>query len=228
MRTIALIVLSFCSLTCFSQSPDVRQLKMELDAILMTDQGIRAYSDTETTELRKDTLSRLLGYPRTALDQQGWKIMATIDSINLAKVERIIERYGYPGKTMVGAPTNTAVFYVIQHSNKIAKYYPLIEKAAKSGELEFKYSAMMLDRKLTMEKKEQVYGTQIYMQVITNPATGKNEPFAYVLPIKDPKGVNERRKKAGFDSTVEENALKFGIKYKVYSYQEIEQIVNKK
>lgn len=200
---------------------------MQLDSILLIDQGIREYNDTETSDLRKDTLSKLLGYTRTELER-GWKIWQTIDSINLVKVEKIISKYGYPGKTMVGVPENTAVFYVIQHSNKIAKYYPLIEKAGKTGELDFKYSAMMLDRKLTDDKKEQIYGTQVHMQMITNPKTGKKEPFEYVLPIKKPKTVNERRKKAGFDSTVEENALRLGVVYKKYTYKEIEQILNQR
>ena len=126
---------------------------MQLDSILVTDQGIREYYDTETSDLRKDILSKLLGYTRSELEEQRWTIWQTIDSINLIKVEKIISKYGYPGKTMVGIPENTAVFYVIQHSDKIAKYYPLIEKAGKTGELDFKYSAMMLDRKLTNEKK---------------------------------------------------------------------------
>lgn len=134
---------------------------MQLDSILFTDQGIREYNDSETSELRKDTLSRLMGYTKSELTKRGWEIWQTIDSINLMKVERIISKYGYPGKTMVGKPANTAVFYVIQHSNKISEYYPLIEKAGKTDELEFKYSAMMLDRKLTNEKKEQIYGTQV-------------------------------------------------------------------
>jgi hypothetical protein len=171
-------------------------------------------------------LSKLLGYTRAELNEQSWKIWQIIDSINLVKAEKIIEIYGYPGKTLVGVPLNTAIFYVIQHSNKITKYYPIIQKAAKKGELELKYSAMMLDRKLTNEKKKQIYGTQVYMQMINNPKTGKKEPFEYVLPIKNPRGVNERRKKAGFDSTVEENALRLGVVYKKYTYKEIDRIIS--
>jgi len=66
------------------------------------------------------------------------------------------------------------------------------------------------------------------MQIITNPKTGKKEPFQYVLPIKRPKTVNKRRKRAGFDSTVEENASRFGVVYKSYTYKEIEQVLNQK
>lgn len=228
MRIIFLIIIGICSTRCFAQPSNIEELKAQLDSILVTDQGIRKYKDTETSDLRKDTLSKLLGYTRTELEENSWKIWQTIDSINLVKVERIISKYGYLGKTMVGVPQNTAVFYVIQHSDKIGKYYPLIEKAGKTSELDFKYSAMMLDRKLTNEKKEQVYGTQVYMQMITNPKTGKQEPFEYVLPIKNPTTVNQRRKKAGFDSTIEENALRLGVVYKVYTYKRIKEILNQK
>lgn len=201
-----------------------KSLTQQLDTILQADQGIREFLDTRVKETRKDTLAQRLNYPRAVLDKNAWTIMQKIDSVNFLKVEQIIAKYGYPGKTMVGEPQNTTVFYVIQHSSKISKYYPLIEKAGKSGELPFKYVAMMLDRKLTDEGKEQIYGTQVYMQTIKNPKTGKNEPFEYVIPIKDSKNVNKRRKKAGFDSTVEENALRLGVVYQAYTLDEIKAI----
>jgi hypothetical protein len=205
MKAFLLSVLAFLSLNTLAQKAINTSLKQQLDSILITDQGI-------------------LNYPRTLLDENPWAAMQKIDSINVEKIEQIIAKYGYPGKTMVGEPQNTVVFYVIQHSDKIAKYYHLIEKAGKSGELPFKYTAMMLDRKLTGEGKEQIYGTQAYTQMIKNPETGKEEPFKYILPIKDPKNVNERRKKAGFDTTVEVNALRFGIVYKPYTLAEIKTI----
>lgn len=200
------------------------KLKKQLDTILQTDQGIREFLDSEVKEERKNAIAQLLNYPRALLDKSAWIVMQKIDSINIEKVERIIAKYGYPGKTLVGEPENTAVFFVIQHSNKIPKYYPLIEKAGKAGELPFKYTAMMLDRKLAGEGKEQVYGTQIYMEKITSSKTGKKEPFEYVVPIKDAKNVNKRRKEAGFDTTVEENALRLGVVYKEYTKAQIKEI----
>ncbi|MET4083945.1 hypothetical protein ABIB40_003918 [Pedobacter sp. UYP30] len=185
---------------------------------------IREFVDSEVKEERKNEIAKLLDYPRDSLDESAWAIMRKIDSINIEKVEHIIKDYGYPGKTLVGEPENTTVFYVIQHSNKISKYYYLIEKAGKEQELPFKYSAMMLDRKLNDEGKEQVYGTQVHMVMVNNPKTGKREPFKYVVPIKDSENVNKRRKRAGFDSTVEENALRLGVVYKVYTLDEIKQI----
>jgi hypothetical protein len=200
-------------------------LKKQLDSILQLDQGIREFGDTETSEKRKDSIAEMFKSSKEMLQKSQWKIMQQIDSINLKKVEAIIVNYGYPGKTLVGEPANTTVFYVIQHNSSIIpKYYPLIEKAGKKGELPFKYVAMMLDRKLSNEGKEQVYGTQVYSIQITNSKTGKKEFFEYVIPIKDAKNVNKRRKKAGFDTTVEENTKRFGFDYKAYSLEEIKKI----
>ncbi|KIO75534.1 hypothetical protein TH53_19980 [Pedobacter lusitanus] len=224
MKTIFVSLLTVISISCFAQKPVNVELKKQLDTILRTDQGIREFLDSEVKEERKDAIAQLLNYPRTVLDKSASRIMRKIDSINIEKVERIITKYGYPGKTLVGEPENTAVFYAIQHSNKIPKYYQLIEKAGKAKELPYKYTAMMLDRKLTGEGKEQVYGTQVYMEMINNPKTGKKEPFEYVMPIKDAKNVNKRRKEAGFDSTVEENALRLGVVYKEYTKEQIREI----
>ncbi|WP_025143222.1 DUF6624 domain-containing protein [Pedobacter jeongneungensis] len=201
------------------------ELKKQLDSILQLDQGIREFGDTETSEGRKDTIAALFNSSKEVLQKSQWMIMKEIDSIHLKKVEAIIAKYGYPGKTLVGEPANTTVFYVIQHNPAIIpKYYPLIEKAGKSGELPFKYTAMMLDRKLSNEGKEQIYGTQVYGIQIMNPQTGKKEFFQYVIPIKDAKNVNRRRKEAGFDTTVEENTRRFGFSYKAYTMDEIKKI----
>ena len=112
-----------------------------------------------------------------------------------------------------------------QKPAKIAKYYPIVEEAAKKGELPFTLAAMMLDRKLAEEGKEQVYGTQVYGRTIVNKETRKEEFFNYVVPIQDEKNVNKRRKEAGFTTTVEENARNLGLEYKVYTYDELKTIL---
>ncbi|WP_316803876.1 DUF6624 domain-containing protein [Pedobacter nototheniae] len=221
-----LLFMIFSAVATLAQKPVHLKLKEQLDSILQTDQGIREFVDSETSEKRKDTLAQFFNYPKEELKKHAWNIMPKIDSANLKKVEIIISKYGYPGKTLVGEPANTAVFYVIQHNpTKISAYYPLIEKAGKKGELPFKYVAMMLDRKLTQKGEDQIYGTQVYGLMINNPGTGKKEFFQYVMPIKDPKNVNKRRKKAGFDSTVEANALRLGVVYKAYTKAEIDKII---
>lgn len=195
-----------------------------MDEILFKDQIYREFSDNETTEERRDEIAKLTNMDKDYLRQNTWSLINTADAENIVRVENIIMKHGYPGKSLVGEPTNTAVFYVIQHSDKIEKYYPVIKKAGDEGELPYKYVAMMLDRKLTSELKPQIYGTQLGFRTITNPQTGAQENFIYVLLIEDPKNVNKRRKEAGFDTTVEENTKRFGIEYKEYTYEELNKI----
>ncbi len=226
-KSILSIVSAFIVIiNCASQTPINQELKKELAQILFTDQIYRELHDPRITDVRRLEIARLTNHTPEDLQKNLYFIMKDTDSANLARVEKIVEQYGYPGKTLVGEPENIAVFYVIQHApDKIPQYYPLIEEAAKKGELPFRLTAMMLDRMLADEGKEQIYGTQIYSRRITNKETGKEENFMYVVPIKDPQNVNQRRKEAGFDTTVEENAKDFGMDYKVYSYEELKKIL---
>jgi hypothetical protein len=130
----------------------------------------------------------------------------------MRRVRAIIRRYGYPGKTLVGTPSNEAVFYVIQHSNSIPQYLPLIKRAADQGELPFRLYAMMLDRQLMNTGKAQIYGTQGRSYIGQAP---------FIWPIEDPAHVNERRKKAGFDLNVEQNAQRMNIPYQVLTLEEV-------
>ena len=193
-----------------------------MDQILLTDQIYREYLDNSLSEKRRIEIAKLTNHTTEFLNENIFNILQKNDSLNFIRIEEIIKEYGYPGKSLVGVPTNTAAFYVIQHTpKKIAEYYPIVEEAAKKGELPFPLSAMMLDRKLAEEGKEQIYGTQVYGRTIVNKETGKEEFFNYVVPIQDEKGVNKRRKQVGFTTTVEENAKKLGLEYKVYTYDEL-------
>lgn len=214
---ILLLLISFSQ----AQSKINQNLKIELDSILKSDQIFREYIDSETTENRKLEILKVTGYSKEKLLQNTWGIINKQDSINLVKVERIIAEYGYPGKTLVGESTNEAAWNVIQHSDKIAKYFSLIEKAGADDEIDFTKVAMMQDRLLCSQGKEQIYGTQAAGRKIINKETGKEEFFKYILPINNPEEVNELRKKAGFTSTVEENAKRMEIEYKVYTLVEI-------
>jgi len=93
---------------------------------------------------------------------------------------------------------------------------PLMKKAAEDKELPYYLYAMMLDRDLMYQGHEQVYGSQVNCNGLKS---GKHECF--VWPIKDAAKVNERRKKAGFDQTVEQNAQRLGVAYRVVTMDEV-------
>lgn len=197
-------------------------LKRELDSIYAVDQKWRSMLFDPRRRFRLDSLAWALGVTRESLPTYIPRQMLRTDSLNALRIRAILKQYGYPGKSLVGEPTNEAAWYVIQHSEAIDRYLPLIKKAANKGELPFYLYAQMLDRQLMRQGKEQLYGTQAMGYNVLNPATGRREgqrPF--VWPIRDAAGVNVRRQKAGFKNTVEQNAAIMGIPYRVVTLEEV-------
>ncbi len=231
MKKIFLLLLGLSVFSLNGQKQKINNdLKKELDEIMRLDQGYRMLFDTETTPEKKEEILKELHIDKEELNKKSWQLVAAQDSINLRKVENIISKYGYPGKSLVGEPTNQAVWYVIQHSKKISKYLPLIKEAGKKKEIPFTWVAMMEDRALMYENKEQIYGTQGAGEMTLD--KNHKETFVnFIWPIKDPENVNKRRKEAGFDSTVEENARRmFGkdFKYELYTLQQVLELRSKK
>ncbi|WP_223653101.1 DUF6624 domain-containing protein [Hymenobacter psoromatis] len=196
-------------------------LKQELDSMYVQDQIFReALIDPAKTKQR-DSLAQRYQLPANNVQGGLMSRMIRTDSSNLQRVRAIIKRFGYPGKSLVGTPTNEAAFYVIQHSSRIPEYLPLIKQAAEQGELPFRLYAMMLDRQLMYAGQPQVYGTQ--GRSFPNPNPTEKQQY-FIWPIADPAHVNERRRQAGFDQTVEENAARLNIPYQVLTIEEVEKM----
>lgn len=212
-----------CNGLAFSQNAINLELKNQLDQILQSDQILREYSNSNVSESRKAEILKSLNYTKEELDKNLWSIVAKNDSINLVKVERIIQKYGYPGKTLVGEPTSKAAWYVIQHSKKIPDYFEIIKQSGKKNEIPMTWVATMEDRMLMYEGKEQIYGTQGAGRLILNE---KNEKvfFNFIWPIKDPKKANILRKKVGFKDSVEENAKTLDIEYSIFTMEDYKKL----
>ena len=226
MKLLLLLLLGLLpQLAAAQTTPQNPRLKHELDSIYAVDQRWRNMLFDRRINRRPDSLARALGVTRESLPTYIPGQMLRTDSANQVRVQQLLKQYGYPGKTLVGVPTNEAAWYVIQHSPDIDQYLTLIKKAAGKGELPFYLYAQMLDRQLMREGREQRYGTQAMGYNVLNPQTGRREaqpPF--VWPIKDAAGVNERRKKAGFTTTVEQNATNLGIPYRMVTLQDVEKM----
>lgn len=127
--------------------------------------------------------------------------------MNMAKIDAIIKKHGYPGKSKVGDVQASTAWLVIQHASlqKQLEYYPMIEAAAQQGELRKADWALLLDRINMRQGKPQVYGSQL----VSDPKTGQ-----WVLySIEDEAHVNERRAAIGLEP-LEDYALRFGIVWK--------------
>ena len=196
------------------------ELKSELDNIYAIDQGVRQIYFAQTKE-EKDVIASKLNLPVQDEATGYMKVWNDVDSLNLLKVEKIIKQYGYPGKAMVGEPTNVAAWFVIQHANseKITEYLPLLREASKNGDIPESLMALMEDRHLMYQGKEQIYGTQ---GSFTNGTS-------YIWPIKDPENVNKLREEIGLTETIEDYAKRlygYDFIHKPYTLKEIDKLKN--
>lgn len=192
-------------------------LKRQLDSVMVLDQKYREILTSLMDPAKADAAAKPMNMTAQQASSHYWKLQNAVDSSNVLFIEAVIAKYGYPGKSLVGDPASESAWYVIQHSKKIDQYIPLIKKAADTHELRFDLYAMMLDRYLMNKNQEQVYGTQATMRKLKN--SDKMEWF--IWPIKDPETVNQRRKEAGFPQTVEENAKRLGVEYKVMKLADV-------
>ena len=212
-RLLQVTLLSLLALPAAAQTKLNLRLKHELDSIYEIDQRYRAMMFNPRINRNPDSLAAKLGVKKAELGNTLFQRMMQTDYTNLVRVQAIIKQYGYPGTSLVGAPTNEAAWYVIQHApTLIPQYLPMMKAAAEKGELPFDRYATMLDRQLMFEGKEQVYGTQV--------RTYNGQP-PFVWPIQNPAQVNERRKQAGFKTTVEQNTAQLGASYRVVTLEEV-------
>lgn len=211
------IIIGFILLSCNSQQTINTDLKKELDAIMFTDQAFRRQYDPKMLEQERRDIADSLNMDYEEMSKNLLGLMNKFDAENTKKIESIIAQYGYPGKSLVGEPTNRAAFLVIQHSNKISEFLPIVKLAAENGELPFSLYAMMIDRQLMYKGEEQIYGSQ----------GDERNGVAIIWPIKDAVNVNTLRKKVGFPETIEEySKVLFGkdFIFKNYTLKEVEEM----
>ena len=171
-------------------------LQHKLELIYVKDQTLRAlYRDANKKFGRE---SDEMNY--------FWSLMSYQDSLNVIDIIKIIEKNGWPGKSLVGEKANIAIWLVIQHASLDIqkKYLPLLQESVRKGESNGKHLALLTDRILMREGKKQIYGTQI----INDPKTGKSK----VYPIDNPQNVNKLRAKVGLGN-IEDYLNQWNIKW---------------
>lgn len=149
-----------------------------------------------------------------------WKKQSIIDAKNLKRSEEIIAEYGYPSKKLVGKKAAKSIFLVIQHAQLRyqQKYIPLFQEAVKSGDLEMKTLALMLDRVAVRKGRPQIYGTQISEDQKTGKLTFDQ--------IVDERKVNKRRAHIGLPS-IESYAKRFDFEYQYKKQKYLKSDFNK-
>ena len=136
-----------------------------------------------------------------------WEKQNKLDKRNIKRLAEIIEKYGWPVRSLVGKEGSLAAFLVVQHGDVEyqKKYFPMLKGAVRKGEADPDDAAMLEDRILMREGKKQIYGTQLSF----NQVTKKLE----LWPIEDEEGVDVRRASVGL-GPLAEYVKRFGLEYK--------------
>lgn len=191
-----------------------KRLVAVLDAIYQEDQGLRKQIGKVEEK-----------YGRNSDEMKAhWKTIAEKDSINLIKIQKILDERGWLGSDIIGDHGNTTLFLVIQHSDLTVqqKYLPMMRKAVSEGNARPSNLALLEDRVALRQDRRQIYGSQIGR----NPESGE----FYVLPLQDPDNVDKRRAEVGL-GTLQDYVSNWKINWDVEKYKKelpkIEKVRNK-
>lgn len=128
---LSILVLLNYQLASAQQKVDTA-LKNQLDELMIKDQQYRKLMDYKGAQ--KDSLARQFGISVDSLRKHLWTLQTNLDSSNWTQIEAIFHKQGYPGKTLVGEPSDKVAWYILQHNlRKIQQYFPLVEEAGKKG-----------------------------------------------------------------------------------------------
>lgn len=175
-----------------------------LDTIYQEDQGLRR-------QLRE--VEKKFGRESDEI-KNLWKMIAEKDSINLIKIQKILDERGWLGADIIGNQGNATLFLVIQHSDLPIqeKYLPMMREAVLNGNARPSGLALLEDRVALRQGKKQIYGSQI----------GRNEETGefYISPLQDPDNVDKRREEVGL-GTLQEYVSRWNIVWDVEKYKKI-------
>ena len=176
-----------------------RDLREELERMGKEDQSRR--------EEMMSLMRQGLGDPaaRKRFDEAG-VAQREIDTRNMNRLREILQREGWPGFRRVGKQAGNAAFLILQHAGleDQKEYFPLLKEAALRREASPADAAMMEDRILMREGKNQVYGTQL----VSDKQTGKLE----LWPVENEEEVDSRRAAVGMPP-LGEYLKGFGLEY---------------
>lgn len=172
----------------------------------------------KTEEIRQPRLrNELLAiFSEDQLIRQKWiagdvskdqpKTLREMEQINLRQVSRVqglVSRHGWLGPKLVGFDGSKGAFLVIQHAPPTTqiRWYPVLERAFRKGELPPDEFAMFTDRVLLAKGKKQRFGT------VALPPKEWIEGEPVFQPIEDPTAVDGLRASVGLPPLAEYKEL---------------------
>ena len=152
-------------------------ISYQLDTVFSNDQDVRNRYFSISNE---DSINKALVI----------KEMERIDSNNLGLVQRMINEYGFWGKSLRTYMSRNAMWTILQHSSVLEEYLNILKKAKERGEIDAIQFAFSEDRVLLEKFGYQKYGTQY--QIIDNKVIFPN--------LQDTVNVDLFRKEIGLET----------------------------
>jgi hypothetical protein len=210
MRSLILTVaplLTAAAIGCISRSPQpanddaTSALPIDFDTTGHWYQVARAWSDESQQDWTNDSLRMVLLdmeqedqsvrrdlTPERLTDSSFIRQMHVVDSANSARLRAIVARFGWPGRSLVGARGASAAWKIVQHSPEMQEEGERWMLAALPGEVSPTDLAMLIDRRLVKQGQPQRYGTQLSPDA---------DGTLTLDPIEDPAGLAARRDEVG-------------------------------
>ncbi|MCD4734972.1 MAG: hypothetical protein K8R53_02920 [Bacteroidales bacterium] len=184
------------------------ETKMDMQLVIMLD---TVYMDDQRVRNPIDEIGTAYGWESEEVKAVEKK-MKEQDSLNLIKIEKILNERGWLGPDIIGYIGNLTLWLVIQHSAPEIqeKYLPMMRDAAKKGNVQAVHLGYVEDRFAMSQGRKQVYGSQF----ATDPETGEG----YVWPLEDPDNVDKRRAEVGL-GTMQEYLSEWGTKWDLEAHK---------
>ena len=124
--------------------------------------------------------------------------MQAMDADNTAWMHKVVDKVGWPSRSLVGAKASDDAWLLVQHADAdkafqrrcLALILPFMDK----GEVKKQNVALLIDRVMVGEGRPQVYGSQWKFV---------NGDIVPSTPIADEKRVDSRRKAMNLDTLAE-------------------------
>ena len=117
--------------------------------------------------------------------------MAKIDTDNRRWLKKIVDKHGWPGRSLVGRDGAQSAFLLVQHANHDLEFQERclrLMQMADKGEVAGRDIALLTDRVRLAKGKKQLYGTQVEQREGKWQVRGE---------VKAPKELNQRRREMG-------------------------------
>jgi hypothetical protein len=192
------LIIMICFYSCksgvkFISEKEKQDLSSSLENVWKSDQMYRVTAST----MRNENQGKL-----TLEEAELWKKQSLADSVNMEKIEKIIFKYGYPGKELVGDSLKSVGAFVILHNpQKQEKYLKMLWKESDRDNVDKREVATLEDRIRMIKGKKQIYGTGMISDTISiNHTNGEVQTKLRIWDIKDMKNIDKKRESVGLYS----------------------------